>query len=147
MDRVESHNSHVWLIVFTCHWDRILTCICLRWRSLLKVASRAVTLTSRASVTLTRMRSHYVVGGTVYISHCFVTLVPHLWSLRGVVHSYLTYSVLASRTTIVSDSTASAAFNRKNVESKRIPSIFSDESTASCICLRLDLYMSHVNKV
>jgi hypothetical protein len=27
---------------------------------------------------------------------------------------------------------------------KRIPFIFNDESTRSCICLRLDLYMSHV---
>jgi hypothetical protein len=32
------------------------------------------------------------------------------------VHSYLTYSVLASCTTSVSDSTAAAAFNRKNVD-------------------------------
>jgi hypothetical protein len=55
----------------------------------------------RASVTLARMRAHYVVGVTVF---------------RGVVHSYRTYSVLASRTTSVSDSTAAAAFNRKNVE-------------------------------
>jgi hypothetical protein len=31
-----------------------------------------VTLTSRASVTLTRMRAHYVIGGTVYISHCHI---------------------------------------------------------------------------
>jgi hypothetical protein len=30
---------------------------------------------------------------------------------------------------------------------KRIPSSFKDESTGSCICLRLDSYMSHVNKV
>jgi hypothetical protein len=29
----------------------------------------------------------------------------------------------------------------------KIPSIFNDESTGSCICLRLDLYMSHVNKL
>jgi hypothetical protein len=26
-------------------------------------------------------------------------------------------------------------------KSKRIPFIFNDESTGSCICLRLDLYM------
>jgi hypothetical protein len=31
--------------------------------------------------------------------------------------------------------------------SKRIPSIFKDESTGSCICLRSLIYMSHVNKV
>jgi hypothetical protein len=30
---------------------------------------------------------------------------------------------------------------------KRIPSIFKDESTGSCICLRSLIYMSHVNKV
>jgi hypothetical protein len=35
----------------------------------------------------------------------------------------------------------------KRKKSKRIPFIFNDESTGSCICLRLDLYMSHVNKV
>jgi hypothetical protein len=29
-------------------------------------------------------------------------------------------------------------------KSKRIHFIFNDESTGSCICLRLDLYMSHV---
>jgi hypothetical protein len=51
---------------------RVLTCICLSGRLLLKVAHRTVTLTSRASVTLTRMRAHYVVGGTVYISHCYI---------------------------------------------------------------------------
>jgi hypothetical protein len=50
----------------------VLTFICLRWTLLLKVAHRAVTLTSRASVTLTRMRAHYVVGGTVFISHCYI---------------------------------------------------------------------------
>jgi hypothetical protein len=27
---------------------------------------------------------------------------------------------------------------------KRIPFIFNDESTGSCICLRLDIYMTHV---
>jgi hypothetical protein len=30
---------------------------------------------------------------------------------------------------------------------KRIPSIFKDESTGSCLCLRSLIYMSHVNKV
>jgi hypothetical protein len=30
------------------------------------------------------------------------------------------------------------------LKSKRIPFIFNDESTGSCICLRLDLYLSHV---
>jgi hypothetical protein len=33
------------------------------------------------------------------------------------------------------------------VYKKRIPSIFKDESTGSCICLRSLIYMSHVNKV
>jgi hypothetical protein len=32
------------------------------------------------------------------------------------------------------------------IKSKRIPFIFNDESTGSCICLRLNLYMSHVKK-
>jgi hypothetical protein len=32
------------------------------------------------------------------------------------------------------------------VKSKRMPFIFNDESTGSCICLRLDLHMSHVKK-
>jgi hypothetical protein len=32
-------------------------------------------------------------------------------------------------------------------KSKRIPSIFNDESTESFICLRRHIYMSHVNKV
>jgi hypothetical protein len=32
-------------------------------------------------------------------------------------------------------------------KSKRIPFIFNDESTGSCICLGLDLYMSHVKSV
>jgi hypothetical protein len=32
------------------------------------------------------------------------------------------------------------------VKNKRIPFIFNDESTGSCICLRLNLYMSHVQK-
>jgi hypothetical protein len=31
-------------------------------------------------------------------------------------------------------------------KSKRIPFIFNDKSTGSCICLRLDLYLSHVKK-
>jgi hypothetical protein len=93
--------------------SEFLTCICLRRRSLFKVAYRAVTLTSRAYVTLTRMRAHYVVG-ELCISR-IVTFLPHLWSFRGVLLSYLTYSVLASRTTSFSDS-ATAAFNRNNVE-------------------------------
>jgi hypothetical protein len=33
---------------------------------------------------------------------------------------------------------------RTKIKSKRIPFIFNDESTGSCICLRLDLYLSHV---
>jgi hypothetical protein len=33
------------------------------------------------------------------------------------------------------------------IKSKRIPSIFNDESTESFICLRRNIYMSHVNKV
>jgi hypothetical protein len=33
------------------------------------------------------------------------------------------------------------------VKSKRILSIFKDEGTGSCICLRSLIYMSHVNKV
>jgi hypothetical protein len=33
-----------------------------------------------------------------------------------------------------------------HIGKKRIPFIFNDESTGSCICLRLDLYMSHVKK-
>jgi hypothetical protein len=32
-------------------------------------------------------------------------------------------------------------------KSKRIPSIFNDESTESFVCLRRHIYMSHVNKV
>jgi hypothetical protein len=32
-------------------------------------------------------------------------------------------------------------------KSKRVPSIFNDESTESFICLRRHIYMSHVNKV
>jgi hypothetical protein len=32
-------------------------------------------------------------------------------------------------------------------QSKHISSIFKDESTGSCICLRSLIYMSHVNKV
>jgi hypothetical protein len=36
---------------------------------------------------------------------------------------------------------------KQQSNSKRIPSIFNDESTESFICLRRDLYMSHVNKV
>jgi hypothetical protein len=32
-------------------------------------------------------------------------------------------------------------------KSRRIPSIFIDESTGSFICLRRHIYMSHVNKV
>jgi hypothetical protein len=32
-------------------------------------------------------------------------------------------------------------------KSKRIPSIFNDESTGSFMCLRRHIYMSHVNKV
>jgi hypothetical protein len=32
-------------------------------------------------------------------------------------------------------------------KSKRIPSIFNDESTGSFICLRRHIYISHVNKV
>jgi hypothetical protein len=34
-----------------------------------------------------------------------------------------------------------------SIKSKRIPSIFNDESTESFICLRRHTYMSHVNKV
>jgi hypothetical protein len=33
---------------------------------------------------------------------------------------------------------------RQEEKSKRIPFIFNNESTGSCKCLRLDLYMSHV---
>jgi hypothetical protein len=82
----------------------ILTCICLRRRSLFKVAylNRNSDVTRFCHI---RMRAHYVVGVTVF---------------RGVVHSYRTYSVLASRTTDASDSTAAAAFNRKNVEKVKI---------------------------
>jgi hypothetical protein len=36
---------------------------------------------------------------------------------------------------------------RITIKSKRIPSIFNDESTGSFICLRRHIYMSHVNKV
>jgi hypothetical protein len=32
-------------------------------------------------------------------------------------------------------------------KSKRIPFIFNDERTGTCICLRLDLYMSHVKNM
>jgi hypothetical protein len=32
-------------------------------------------------------------------------------------------------------------------KSKRIPYIFKDESTGSCICLSQHIYMSHVNNV
>jgi hypothetical protein len=32
-------------------------------------------------------------------------------------------------------------------KSKRIPSIFNDESTVSFICLRRHIYISHVNKI
>jgi hypothetical protein len=35
----------------------------------------------------------------------------------------------------------------KSQKSKRVPSIFNDESTESFICLRRHIYMSHVNKV
>jgi hypothetical protein len=34
--------------------------------------------------------------------------------------------------------------NHHVVRKESIPFIFNDESTGSCICLRLDLYMSHV---
>jgi hypothetical protein len=116
--------------------------VCLRRRSLLKVAYR----NRNSDVTRfchTRMRAHYVVG-ELCISR-IVTLLPHLFSFRGVVHSYRTYSVLASCTTNVSDSNVAAAFNKKNI--KKITSIFSDESTGSFICLRRHIYMPHVNKV
>jgi hypothetical protein len=36
---------------------------------------------------------------------------------------------------------------KKKKKSKRIPSIFNDESTELFICLRRHIYMSHVNKV
>jgi hypothetical protein len=32
------------------------------------------------------------------------------------------------------------------IKGKRIPFIFNDESTGSCMCLRLDLYLSHIKK-
>jgi hypothetical protein len=32
----------------------------------------------------------------------------------------------------------------KEIKKKRIPFIFNDENIGSCICLRLDIYMSHV---
>ena len=35
----------------------------------------------------------------------------------------------------------------KQDTTKRVTSTFSDRSTGSCICLRLDLYMSHGNKI
>jgi hypothetical protein len=35
----------------------------------------------------------------------------------------------------------------KHMKSKRIPSIFNDESTESFISLRRHIYMSHVNKI
>jgi hypothetical protein len=69
-----------------CIIKNILTFICLRRTLFFKVAHHTVTLTSRASVTLTRMRvnltsrasvtltrmrAQYVVGRNVYISHCF----------------------------------------------------------------------------
>jgi hypothetical protein len=38
----------------------------------------------------------------------------------------------------------SAPCSKWKKESTRIPFIFNDESAGSCICLRLDLYMSHV---
>jgi hypothetical protein len=33
------------------------------------------------------------------------------------------------------------------LKKKRTPFIFNDESTGSCICLRLDLYMSYVKEI
>jgi hypothetical protein len=38
-------------------------------------------------------------------------------------------------------------WGRETKKSKRIPSIFKDESTGLYICLSLLIYMSHVNKV
>jgi len=35
----------------------------------------------------------------------------------------------------------------KQDRTKHITSTFNDRSTGSCICLRLDLYMSHGNKI
>ena len=35
----------------------------------------------------------------------------------------------------------------KQDKEKHITSTFNDRSTGSCICLRLDLYMSHGNKI
>jgi hypothetical protein len=35
----------------------------------------------------------------------------------------------------------------RGTKTKRIPSIFKDESTGSCVCLRSLIYMLHVNKV
>jgi hypothetical protein len=32
----------------------------------------------------------------------------------------------------------------EGIKGKRVPFIFNDESTRSCICLRLNIYMSHV---
>jgi hypothetical protein len=64
------------------------------------------------------------------------------------VHSYLTYPVLATRTTSVSDATAAAAFNRKNVEKVKnvyLPSLMM--KVPDHLCLRRHIYMSHVNKV
>jgi hypothetical protein len=103
-----------------------------------------ITLTSRTSVTLTRMRVHYVVGVTVYFaSHCCLMCVRSAELCIVIVLIRFSQRVLQ-----MSDSTAAAAFHRKNIKkSKCIPSIFNDESTGLCICLRQDLYMSHVNKV
>jgi hypothetical protein len=50
---------------------------------------------------------------------------------------------------IITDKMNHVKYNKTQIKikSKRIPSIFKNESTGSCICLRSLIYMSHVNKV
>jgi hypothetical protein len=81
-----------------------------------RLRTTIVNLTSRASVTLTCLRAHYVVGVTVYLalSHCCLICVCFAELCIVIVLIRFLHRVLQ-----MSDSTAAAAaFNRKNVGKK-----------------------------
>jgi hypothetical protein len=72
----------------------------------------------------------------------FPSYRPRQYLLRLKLIRYF-YSFSTSRLTKIIYDKICFSFNK----SKRIPSIFDDESTGSFICLTRHIYMSHVNKV
>jgi hypothetical protein len=66
---------------------------------------------------------------------------------RGKMHSDCFIGIEILRVTWQHGEKVGYRYPRELEKSTRIPSIFKDKSTGSCICLRSLIHMSHVNKV